>query len=325
MILDVKDSIQKTIDSIPDEYRDRVIISIPSGTYTERVEIKRSNVMLVGDEKGETVISLGHYAEELLQDGTKRGTFGSYTMYIEGNDVTLKNITVKNTAAPRQLVKQAVALYAAGDNFLADHCKFYGYQDTLFTGPLPEKEAIPGGFKGPGFDRERLQTTQFYQNCYICGDIDFIFGSASAFFYKCDIEVTCHETSHLNNASCYGYITAASTYRDREYGFVFKECRIYGCLPEQSVYLGRPWREYAKTVFINCYMGALIKEEGFHDWNKHEARKTVFYGEYSSKGPGASNKRDDFVKQLTNTEITKIDIDTFEEWKGVTKGESLKD
>ena len=317
MILDVTDSVQKTIDSIPPTYKESVIIRVPAGVYRERVEIKHNNVMLIGDENGETVITNEHYANEDLPDGTKRGTFRSYTMYIEGSGVTLKNITVRNTAKPRRIVKQAVALYAAGDNFLAENCRFYGYQDTLFTGPLPEKELVQNGFEGPGLNKERLQTTQFYKNCYICGDIDFIFGSASAFFYKCDIEVTCSETgtADKDGAVCYGYITAASTYRDREYGYVFKECRIYGDLPERSVYLGRPWREYAKTVFINCDMSSVVKEEGFHDWNKKEARDTVFYGEYGSKGPGASGRRASFVKQLTKEEIGKFDLETFEEWK----------
>ena len=176
---------------------------------------------------------------------------------------------------------------------MINSCRLIGHQDTLFTGPLPPKEIEPDGFIGPKQSAPRINGRQYYKNCYICGDIDFIFGSATAYFESCVIESLCR-TTNVNDIQ--GYITAASTPEGQEYGYVFSNCKLISkdC-PPNSVYLGRPWRNYAKTVFLECSLGNHIHECGFHDWKKEDARNTVLYAEYrnypASSADTTSNNR----------------------------------
>lgn len=146
------------------------------------------------------MISFGDYGYEIMPDGIKRGTFRSYTFFVHAADVTLRNLTIENTAGDSKTHGQAIALYAECDRFIAESCRILGHQDTLFTGPLPPEEYEPGGFRGPTESAPRINGRQYYHNCYICGDIDFIFGSATAYFEGCTI-------ASLGP----GYVTAAST------------------------------------------------------------------------------------------------------------------
>ena len=183
---------------------------------------------------------------------------------------------------------------------MIDSCRLIGHQDTLFTGPLPPKEIEPDGFIGPKQFAPRINGRQYYKNCYICGDIDFIFGSATAYFESCVIESLCRTT---NANGIQGYITAASTPEGQEYGYIFSDCRfISKDCPAGSVYLGRPWRDYAKTILISCELGAHIHPAGFHDWNRENTHDTVYYAEYASF-PATSDYRPlsdraDFVQNL---------------------------
>ncbi len=137
------------------------------------------------------------------------------------------------------------------------------------TGP---EEYEPGGFRGPTESAPRINGRQYYHNCYICGDIDFIFGSATAYFEGCTI-------ASLGP----GYVTAASTPEGQEYGYVFHDCRFAaeGC-PQHAAYIGRPWRDYARVVLMDCAIGAHIHPAGFHDWGKEHAHGTVLFAEYHS-------------------------------------------
>lgn len=157
-----------------------------------------------------------------------------------------------------------------------ENCRFLGFQDTLY----------PHG----------RNSRQYYKNCYIEGTTDFIFGWSTAVFEDC--EIYSKTGGH--------YITAASTEKETEYGFVFINCKLTGDAPKGSVYLGRPWRNYAQSVFINTEMGEHINQAGWHNWDKPHAEQTAFYAEYNSTGKGANpEKRVPWSKQLTKEEAEK--------------------
>jgi pectinesterase len=239
-------------------------------------------------------VSLAYHDSGLAlhEDGRKVGTFRSYTFLMDGNNNTLKNLTIENTAGFGRLVGQAIALYCDGDQILVENCRLLGHQDTLFTGPLPPAPMEPGGFTGPKEFAPRLIGKQLFRNCYIQGDIDFIFGSASAWFEKCHIHslalpIELYPQSDCNHPLIHGYITAGSTPEGENFGYIFHGCELTGDAPDGSVYLGRPWRNYAKTLFLNCTLGSHIHPNGFHDWNKKEAQASVLYGEYKNLGSGS--------------------------------------
>ena len=270
-----------------------VTIRLQPGTYREKVEIRRSNVCLEGSFAGSTVISWDDCAVQILEDGVKRGTFRSYTLLALGNCITLKHLTIENTAGSGKDVGQAVALFAEGDRIKVEDCRLLGSQDTLFTGPLPPKEVEPGGFRGPTEFLPRVNGRQYYRDCYIAGGVDFIFGSATAYFERCTI-------FSLNEEP--GYATAGSSPEGQAYGYVFESCRFLGAGSPGTRYLGRPWREFAKTVILNSEIGAHIAPEGWDDWGKTAAHQTVFYAEYKNFGPGAEGRRPDWVHALTDEE-----------------------
>lgn len=299
-------TVGKAITALPVDADIPVTILIKPGTYHEKVELSRSHVTLLGEDAESTVLTFDDCATQMMPDGSKKGTFRSYTLLLNANDITLDNLTIRNAAFPRSKAGQALALYADGDRILVRNCRLESYQDTLFTGPLPPNPLSPGGFTGPKEFDKRIVGRQLYQNCYICGDIDFIFGSAIAYFENCEIASVYSEELPLDkdgNIPVYGYATAASTPEGYPYGYVFDHCSFTSTCPHRSVYLGRPWRNFAKTVLINCQLGPHIHPEGFHDWNKKEAHDTILYAEYQSTGEGAApDKRAPFVKQLTEEE-----------------------
>ena len=274
-----------------------VELYIAAGTYKEKLDLERDNITLIGENAETTILTFDDYALFLMPDELKRGTFRSYTFFIHGDNFTAKNLTFANTAGFGPKVGQAVAVYADGARMVFENCRFLGRQDTLFTAPLPPSVIEWGGFRGPRENAPRDNGTHYYKNCYIEGDVDFIFGGATAYFEECEIR----SLSRGNDPE--GYITAASTPEGRPYGYVFDTCRFTSdCAPE-TVYLGRPWRNFAKTVILRSELGAHIKKEGWHDWNKEEAREQAFYAEYKNYGPGASPEtRVSWSHQLTEEE-----------------------
>lgn len=193
--------------------------------------------------------------------------------FVFGDGFYAKNITFENSSGP---VGQAVAVRVDGDKVVFENCRFLGFQDTLY----------PHG----------RNSRQYYKNCYIEGTTDFIFGWSTAVFEDCEI---------YSKAGGH-YITAASTEKETEYGFVFINCKLTGDAPKGSVYLGRPWRNYAQSVFINTEMGEHINQAGWHNWDKPHAEQTAFYAEYNSTGKGANaEKRVPWSKQLTKEEAEK--------------------
>jgi pectinesterase len=199
-------------------------------------------------------------------------TFRTYTLKIEGNDITLKNLTIENNSAR---LGQAVALHTEGDRLTFINCRFVGHQDTVYTG-MP-------------------YTRLFFKDCYICGTTDFIFGASVAWFENCTIE------SLVNS-----YVTAASTPQDQAFGYVFNNCRLIAAEGVDKVYLGRPWRDYGYTLFMNCELGKHILPQGWHHWEK-QREQTARYLEYNNRGEGAQpQSRVAWSRQLTKKEAAMI-------------------
>lgn len=283
-------SISKVLEAIdescPNDGRP-VTIHIDPGEYRERVEIHRPHVTLAG-ETADSVRIVGSLGAKMPSedgsgvDGTL-GTFRTYTVLVDADDVRLENLTIVNDAGDGREVGQAIALYADGDRLVVDACCITGRQDTLFLGPLPPREVKPGGFIGPKQFAPRRVGRQYFRRCRIEGDVDFIFGGACAYFEGCEIR------SLNRNMDVNGYVTAASTPEGEPYGFVFHGCSFTAAqdVAPDSVYLGRPWREWAQTVLIDCWLGQHIKREGWWDWAKPAAHERAHYAGASLHGPAS--------------------------------------
>lgn len=236
-------------------------LHIRNGVYKEKLVIPSwvTNLTITGENPDSTIITNDDYSgkfksKDTVADKSKYSTFSSYTMWVQGNDITIKNLTIRNTAGR---VGQAVALHVDGDRVTVNNCRLLGNQDTLLTAN----------------DSSR----QYYIGCIIEGTTDFIFGPATVVFENCIIR-------SLSNS----YITAASTPAWKQFGYVFLNCKLTANDEAKEVYLGRPWRAYARTVFIGCEMGAHIRAEGWENWRNPENEKTAFYAEYKNSGPGAA-------------------------------------
>nr|WP_314496925.1 pectinesterase family protein [uncultured Chryseobacterium sp.] len=270
-------TIQDAINSVENNTEKQTNIIIKRGIYREKITVpqEKGAIFLIGETPENTVLVYGDYASKQNSEGKNIGTTGSSTLFIFSNDFSAKNITFQNDAGP---VGQAVAVLTTGDRIAFENCKFLGFQDTLYT-------------KGTQDNHDhRKSARNYFKNCYIEGTTDFIFGAGTAVFDSCTIY-------SKKNAS---YITAASTPQGSEFGYVFINCTLKGDADSDSVYLGRPWRPFAKTVYINCAIDSTIKPEGWHNWSKPDAEKTTFYAEYNSRGAGSdSSKRVLWSHQLT--------------------------
>ncbi len=260
-------TVQEAVNACPDYMHDGVTsILVKAGTYKERVIIPHNKFRLhiKGEGAGSTRITYDCYAQmKWPLNGREMGTSGSAVFYVHSSYVTFEDLCFENSAGP---VGQAVAVHIDGDFIYFKNCSFLGNQDTVYT----------YGFWG----KDRGQKRIYFKDCYIEGTTDFIFGASRAFFENCEI-----------HSKADSFITAASTPRGQPYGYVFRNCRLTAAPGVTRCYLGRPWRPYARTVFINCEMGPHIVPEGWHDWNKPQARKTSFYAEYGNTGPGAYGKK----------------------------------
>lgn len=234
-------TIQEAVEAVRAFMDYTVTIYIKDGLYKEKLVIPSwvKNVQLVGESAEGTIITYDDHANI-----DKMGTFRTYTVKVEGNDITFKNLTIENNAAP---LGQAVALHTEGDRLMFIHCRLLGNQDTIYTG--------------------REGTRLLFTDCYIEGTTDFIFGPATALFERCTI--------HSKRNS---YITAASTPENVEFGYVFKNCKLTAAPGVTKVYLGRPWRPYASTTFLNCEFGSHIRPEGWDNWRNKENEKTAQIG-----------------------------------------------
>lgn len=245
-----------------------VTIYIRNGVYKEKLVVPAwlKNVRFIGEDAGQTVITYDDHANI-----DKMGTFRTYTLKVEGSHMLFENLTIENNAAQ---LGQAVALHTQGDRLVFVNCRLKGNQDTVFTGT----------------EGTRL----YFRDCYIEGTTDFIFGPSTAFFENCEIR------SKKNS-----FITAASTPRDVPHGYVFHQCRLTAAPGVSEVYLGRPWRPFAATVFISCHMGGHIRKEGWENWRNPENERTARYAEHGNTGRGADTSgRVGWAKQLTPREAS---------------------
>lgn len=244
-------SIQEAINNSKSFPYERITIFIKNGVYKEKVKVHKWNphISLIGESKENTIITYNDYFDKINLG--RNSTFYTQTLLVEADNTILKNLTIQNTAGE---VGQAIALTVNSNKVAIINCKLLGNQDTLYTS---------GNSK------------QYYKDCYIEGTTDFIFGNATVFFENCEI--------HSKKDS---YITAASTNKETKFGYVFKNCKLTADKNVTKVYLGRPWRIHAKTVFLNCNLGKHILPKGWHNWSKKEAEKTSFYAEYKNTGKG---------------------------------------
>ena len=254
------------------------VIFVKKGTYKEKLVIPQwlTNIEICGEDRDQTIITWDDHANIFLPEiGKGMGTFRTYTLKIQGSRITLKNITVENNSAR---LGQAVALHTEGDRLTFLNCRFLGHQDTIYTG--------------------NAHCRHYFKDCYIEGTTDFIFGPSTAWFEGCDI--FCKANS---------YITAASTPQDAPYGYIFNNCRITADAQVDKVYLGRPWRDYGYTLFMNCELPRQIRPEGWHQW-RPEAVKTARYMEYNNRGEGAAtDQRVPWSRQLTKKEAQQVTLE----------------
>jgi pectinesterase len=247
-------SVQEAIAAAPTARADkRWVIYIKAGTYKERLYIQREKrfLSLVGEDAEKTILTYDLSANMPGPDGKPIGTFRTPSALIDADDFAASNLTFENSAG---LVGQALAVRIDGDRVLFRDCRFLGWQDTILA------------------NRGR----HAFERCYIAGHVDFIFGGATAYFQDCHIHC-------LKD----GYITAASTPDNQPYGFVFSGGKVTGDAGVKT-YLGRPWRSFAHTAFLNVELSSIVRPEGWHNWSHPEREATARYAEFQSRGEGAN-------------------------------------
>lgn len=256
-------------------------ITLAPGVYEEKVFCDKRHITICGAGAGKTILRWADGGKQIHKDGRPKKTFRSYTLFLGGEFVCVKNLTVQNTAGLGKDVGQGVAVYADATHVLFENADLQGRQDTLFCAPLPLQEREPMGFLGPRMLSVRNSSRQYYKNCRISGDIDFIFGGADAVFENCEI----HSLDIGEKIN--GFVTAPST-QPEALGFVFQGCRFTSNCSNGSVYLGRPWREYGKTAVLNSEIGAHISPKGWCDWFGEDDEKNAVFAEYGNTGEGAA-------------------------------------
>uniref|UniRef100_A0A7N0TRM9 pectinesterase n=1 Tax=Kalanchoe fedtschenkoi TaxID=63787 RepID=A0A7N0TRM9_KALFE len=287
--------VQDAVDAAPsDSCLKKFVIWIKEGVYEEivRVGLEKKNVVFLGDGAGKTVITGS------LNAGLPGvSTYNSATVGVLGDGFMARGITFQNTAGPD--VHQAVAFRSDSDQSVIESCEFLGNQDTLYAHSL----------------------RQFYKSCHIEGNVDFIFGNSAAIFQDCTILVRprqVHPEKGENNAiTAQGRTDPAQTT-----GFVFQNClvngtdeymRLYRSKPRaHKNFLGRPWKEYSRTVFIHCNLEALIMPQGWLPWKGDFALKTLFYGEFENSGAGSdTSQRVNWSTQIPADHVYIYSADNF--------------
>ena len=300
-------SVQAAIDALPEGNREGAELFIREGEYRERVVIHRPNVRLVGQSRQGTVIVHAAWARQLNPDGAPRTTFLSFALLAAAPDITVENLTVCNDAGDGRRVGQAVAVYAAGDRGVWRNCDFIACQDTLFCGPVMQN--VLDDIAPYACDAERVpsvcdcpptRSRQYFENCLIRGDVDFIFGPYRCWFEGC--------TLFMNARG--GWYTAANTAEGQPWGLVFHRCRLTGeCEPGMG-FLGRPWRAFARTLFIGCDMDERVSPMGFTDWDEIRV-VTDRLGEWGTTGARADQtSRHPMQKRLTEEEARAVTVRT---------------
>src|SRR5574344_137331 len=281
-------TVQDAINAVPDYLSAVQTILIKPGVYRERIIIPagKSCLRIKGSGADNTVIAYDNAARKLWPDSKKEiGTTGSSSMFVDASFVTFEDLTISNDAGQGDGIGQAVALLTDGDGIYFHRCRITGNQDTIYT------------YGRYGADGKSCRS--YYLDCYIEGTTDFIFGPGRCYFENCEI--------HSKRNS---YVTAASTFEGEKYGYVFQNCRLTADPSIDKVYLGRPWREYANVVSLNCELGSHIVPAGWHNWGSTEKEKTAYYAEFRNFGPGAdTSARAGWSHQLTDAQAAEYSFD----------------
>lgn len=273
-------TVQEAIDAVPENNKERACIHIKNGVYKEKITVPANKpfISLIGESSEGTILTYDDSARTIRADGKELGTTGSSSFFAMADDFTAENLTFQNTAGMH--AGQAVAIRTYGDRLMFSNVRFLGYQDTLY---------VTGG-------------RQYFVNCYIRGDVDFIFGDATAVFENCDIVTT--------NRPNGGFLTAASTPAETEFGYVIINSRLVGEAEYNTFYLGRPWRPYGAVAILDSWIGDHIRPAGWHNWGNVENEETARYVEYNNSGPGANtDSRVLWSKVLTEEEAAKYTVE----------------
>ncbi|MFC7139345.1 pectinesterase family protein [Halosimplex aquaticum] len=263
--------LQAAIDDAKSFPPDRVSIFVADGVYDEKVKVHAWNtrVDLVGESVENTIVTYDDHFDEI--DRGRNSTFFTYTLKVSGNDFTARDLTVRNTAGAD--VGQAVALHVEADRAAFENCRFLGAQDTVYAA-------------GEG-------SRQYFDDCYVEGTTDFVFGAATAVFEDCEV-----------HSKADSYVTAASTPQREPFGYVLDGCTLTADPDVSEVYLGRPWRDHAHVAVLRSELGDHIHPAGWHNWSRPEAEETATYVEYDNSGPGAveADERVSWSEELTPSE-----------------------
>jgi pectin methylesterase-like acyl-CoA thioesterase len=283
-------SVQEAVTAAPDT---GAVIRIRPGVYREVVHVDKANIQMRGEggDPARVVVAYANGASNTC------GTSCSATMFVTGDNFVMTGMTVANewssTGKPRT---QAIALSITSDKAVLRNVRFTGAQDTL----LATSKSCKGVESCP-------ISRQYFDHCYVSGEVDFIFGNAKAVFHDCEIHSVAHEAG--------GFLTAQSrTKPEEDSGYVFDHCRLTADEGVANVFLGRPWRDYATVTFLNTEMGSHIVPAGWSEWHKGETDKlkTASYAEFQSTGPGSNAvAREPLSKQLTADEAKKYVAKTY--------------
>ncbi|KAH7283740.1 hypothetical protein KP509_34G021900 [Ceratopteris richardii] len=255
-------TVQAAVDAAPEGAVTWFVIHVRAGVYHERVNIPstKTRLALIGDGMGKTVITGDYNAQ--MQGVT---TYDSATVAIDGDRFVAVGMTFENTAGPEK--HQAVALRVDSDFAAFYNCSFQAFQDTLYVHSL----------------------RQFFKNCQIEGTVDFIFGNAASFFQDCTILFR----PGLPNVGTSVVTAQGRTDPGETSALVFHKCNLNGTPTflqqtpmKHKSYLGRPWKTFSRTIFLECEMGGFFQPEGWLAWNGSPDVEGVLYGEYLSSGPG---------------------------------------
>lgn len=272
-------TVQAAIDGIPGFNRKRVIVYIKEGVYYEKLIIPSDKAMVtfIGEDKDSTILDFNETPYvQYSPDSMYQVSSASFTAL--SDNFTAENITFSNSAPVG--TGQALAVNLEGDRMVFSNCNFVSHQDTIFA---------------------NTEGRLYFNDCHIEGDVDFIYGPATAIFENCDI---------VNVRKTGGYVTAASTPEEKEFGLVFINSRIIGDVNPGTVWLGRPWRPYGHTAYINCYMSEVVQPTGWHNWGKISNEATARYEEYNSCGPGANpDGRVSWANQLTDEPASRYTVE----------------
>ncbi|CAJ1977979.1 unnamed protein product [Sphenostylis stenocarpa] len=258
-------SIGEAIAAAPDNLRPEdgyFLIYVKQGSYEEYVTVpfQKKNILLIGDGINKTCITGNHS----VVDGWT--TFNSSTFAVSGERFVAVDVTFRNTAGPQK--HQAVAVRNNADLSTFYRCSFEGYQDTLYVHSL----------------------RQFYRECNIYGTVDFIFGNAAVVFQSCNIYARKPLPNQKNAITAQG-----RTDPNQNTGISIQNCRIEAAsdlaLESTENYLGRPWKVYSRTVYMQSYIGELIQSVGWLEWNGTDGLNTLFYGEFDNFGPGSDTSK----------------------------------